>query len=573
MVKPAEQTPLVVGRLVEFFHQVGVPRDVLQFVPGQGETVGAALVKSEQTAMVAFTGSREVGMEILKESQGRVYHNKRENISYPVKVVTEMGGKNGVIVASNADLDEAVSGIVFSAYEHAGQKCSACSRVIVDERVAPKFLERFTQACQDIFVGPAHLPHTRINPLITSFEKERVLGLERDILAEAQAFGGTVHVNRLAEEGLAGNCVGPLVVELPRQRAYAQDSFARRELFAPVVHVMTYQNLHQACDLFNATPYGLTGGVYAQSQDDVDFLTATMKCGNIYVNRPNTGARVGIEPFGGCKLSGTGPKAGSPHYTTAFTVHKKQLSVLSPSPVGLAPPSRLSSPAPALPFSPPPPSAACAFDRVHSVRKGLEKYLRRNHGQGKEALAEFSRWLQAQAVKALEMEHPHISIPGQLSYSNWKMPKEFVLVAAGRPHPHYSSILSFLAALVAGSGVEVVSDSPPSLSFWREIAHDIVSCGFAPESVRWTNIASEDWEVLLGHSKLAACLFDMEFEQWQQLSARLYQTEPGEHVKLIYHPSDAPPLDRPEDYLGQFVETRAFAVNTMRYGASLEVEF
>ncbi|MCY4644611.1 MAG: bifunctional proline dehydrogenase/L-glutamate gamma-semialdehyde dehydrogenase, partial [Bacteriovoracales bacterium] len=282
LLKSAPQTPLIAQRLVDIFKRVDLPEDVLIHLPGDGETVGAFLVESPHIAGVAFTGSAAVGLDIAKKCAGRIYQNERTDRSYPVKTVTEMGGKNAIIVAADADLDEAVSDILYSAYAHAGQKCSACSRVLVDERVASTFLKRFSKATEDVVVGKAHHPETQINPLISSREKQRLLSMEEEILKEVQDFGGKVHANRLGEE-FPGHSVGPLVVELPSSRAFIQDSFFQQELFAPVVHVVAYKGLDEAIRLFNATPYALTGGIYAGSQDDIDFLSQGMECGNLYV--------------------------------------------------------------------------------------------------------------------------------------------------------------------------------------------------------------------------------------------------------------------------------------------------
>ena len=565
LLKSAEQTPLIVERLVRIFKQVGLPDDVLIHLPGRGETVGASLVESPHIAQVAFTGSAAVGLDIARKCAGRIYCNEKMGRSYPMKVVTEMGGKNAIVVTANADLDEAVFGVLYSAYAHAGQKCSACSRVLVDERVAPKFLERFSRASQDASVGMGHHLETRINPLISSEEKQRLLDGEEAILKEVRDFGGRVHVNRLMGE-FPGHCVGPLVVELPASRALSSDSFFQRELFAPVVHVATYQNLQEAIGLFNVTPYALTGGVYAQSQDDIDFLARGMECGNLYINRPNTGARVGIEPFGGFKLSGTGPKAGHCDYVKAFMVESPEkadgeffsaFASVSLKEVGGSDLTRA---------------------RQVSVDLGARgPLLARAVGQGGVTTSTqrgLCHWLAVELEGFIRRQSPNLFIPGQLSYNDFHLPKENVVLLAQNPKASPHAFLSLIAALAAGSGVNIVSDSGDCLSPWAAVADRLLGAGLPRESLRLDRPSSERLKLFLGDEKISACIFDGELETFERWTPFLYPAgSRPRHLRRIYHPWDAPPLDDYSAYVLQFIEIRSFAVNTMRYGAPLELDF
>ncbi len=292
VLKSAEQTPLISQVLVDILHESGVPKDVLIHLPGQGEIVGESLVQNSRIAGIIFTGSKAVGTHIAKTAHTRIYENKLNGLKYPVRVITEMGGKNAVIVTANAELDETVSGILYSAFGHAGQKCSAASRVLVDNAVKDKLIDRLKEACNDIEVGEAFNFKTSVNPVITKEDKERLISQVKEAEKEALEFGGKVHVNRSAED-LPGYCVGPSVIELPLSRSLKKESFAVRELFGPVVHIIGFNHLDQALKVYNGTEYALTGGVFSQSQDDIDYLTARMESGNIYVNRTITGARVG----------------------------------------------------------------------------------------------------------------------------------------------------------------------------------------------------------------------------------------------------------------------------------------
>ena len=593
LLKSAEQTPLTAQRLVELFERVGLPANVLIHLPGRGETVGAALVESPEIAQVAFTGSQAVGLEIAKKCAGRIYHNRRENLHYPVKVVAEMGGKNGIIVTANADLDEAVSGVLYSAYGHAGQKCSACSRVVVDERVAKRFLQRFAPASRDIAVGKAYWPETVANPLITREERQRLLSLELEILREAQEHSGKVHVNRLREP-LPGNCVGPLVVELPAARAFAPESFLQRELFAPVVHVVSYRNLRQALDIFNATPFALTGGLYSQSQDEIDFASSRMECGNIYVNRPNTGARVGIEPFGGFKLSGTGPKAGSTDYVGAFMVSPgASLLSVSASPSPSPAPSSLPASSPPLaegggeglpPLAVPAATTLPLAGRADCLARGLQTYLDLEEVMAGELLWNFQHWLEAGGLQeSIGRPKDNLYIPGQSNYNDFALIKRQVVVVAknvGRhlaPYPAPEVLLSSVAALGAGSGVNVVCDSALAHERWSKIRQHLMAAGLPRKNLQCHWAAPGQLQQMLGHPKVAAYLFDGNLADMQQLAPMLYGGKfPVEHVKRICHPTSDGPASasgprRFADYVLQFIEPRAFAVNTMRYGAPLEL--
>jgi RHH-type proline utilization regulon transcriptional repressor/proline dehydrogenase/delta 1-pyrroline-5-carboxylate dehydrogenase len=312
-LKSAEQTPNLAEALCAIFWKNGVPTWALRHLVGTGEQLGEALTQLPMQALV-FTGSRSVGMYL---------HHKliTRNDSFP-RVITEMGGKNAIIVTQNAEPDEAIAGILSSALSHAGQKCSACSRVFVDKRISEFFFAKLKCAFDQVAVGPALSPETVVNPLIDEVQKQRVLGLHKLILEEVLHHGGHVLVDRLRDE------VGPMLIELPTKRAYESESFSNQELFAPIVHLFVYNDLKEALMLFNATDYALTGGIFSQSHNDIDYFIKQAQAGNLYINRPCTGARVGIEPFGGYKASGSGPKAGSPVYLSTF-LHATETQDLS----------------------------------------------------------------------------------------------------------------------------------------------------------------------------------------------------------------------------------------------------
>ena len=581
LLKSAEQTPLTAQRLVDLFEQAGLPPDVLIHLPGKGETVGAALVESAEVAQVVFTGSREVGLEIAQKCLGRVYHNRRENAFYPVKAVTEMGGKNGIILTADADLDEAVSGVLYSAYAHAGQKCSACSRVLVDERVVERFIHRFAQASRDITVGKSYCPETWINPLITSQEKHRLLSLEEEIIGEAKEFFGKVHVNRLAEE-LPGNCVGPMVVALPASRAFVEESFLQRELFAPVVHVVSYRDLFEAVEIFNSTPYALTGGIYAQSQDEIDFLAERMECGNIYVNRPNTGARVGIEPFGGFKLSGSGPKAGGENYVRAFMFEQNEAWPTSPE---LSPEKSIKIESVGRGqekednFFLADPCILELSRRIYCLSLGLQVCLDRLafEGMAQEMLMpleDYKCWLDSGGLQeAIGRERENISVPGQLSYTNFSLSKEHVVAMVEKSSFDPQVLVSIVSALAAGSGVNVVCTSAEAFDTWSKIVEHFVVAGLYEGSIHCQLILFSQLQQVLGHPKVSVYLFDgnRDLISLAQFSSFFYCRQiRSEHVKNIYPLCKGREGRQFSEYVLNFIQVRSFAVNTMRHGAPLD---
>ena len=207
ILKSAEQTPIIASLMVDIFHRHGVPKDALIHLPGDGETVGDALVNHPDIAGVVFTGSKKVGMYLSHTLGKKLVHNPLRNQNYPSKVITEMGGKNAIVVTANAELDETVAGILYSAFAHAGQKCSAASRVIVHDSILNPLKERLKEAVIDIRVGKAWDLDTFINPIVNQEEQKRLKAQIKEAGLEAIRTGGEIVVDRSNEE-LPGTCIG-----------------------------------------------------------------------------------------------------------------------------------------------------------------------------------------------------------------------------------------------------------------------------------------------------------------------------------------------------------------------------
>jgi|GEM_PF-25919 len=573
ILKSAEQTPLIAQVLVDLLHTAGVPKEVLIHLPGQGEVVGAALVESFKIAAYVFTGSMSVGTMIGRKVGHRLYHSSVSKLTYPVKVITEMGGKNAVIVTPNAELDETVSGILQSAFGHAGQKCSALSRVLVHETLKDKLLERLREACATIQVGAAFDFSTFINPLITAEDQKRVRRQVEEAAEEAKMRGGKVWVNR-CHENLPGFCVGPVVIELPKDALKDVQSFSRRELFAPVLHVLPFRDLDEAIKLFNSTDYALTGGIFCQSQDDIDHCLESLEAGNLYVNRGITGARVGIEPFGGFKLSGTGPKAGGSQYLDRFHLYPvnnpllEELAVRTPADENfghkthhLARPSQMS------------------FRRrlprivktVEEIINHYEYFYQGIYGENKHHLTKFKKYLNDHASDFYFKGIKNHVIPGQLSLNNFNLGSGRVLVAAYEKRAHFSTLMEVLGALAMGAGVTVLCRNSEALKFWNLLHHRFLTGGGSNENFV-VDIASEKDLVELAQLKeVEVVVIDGDLDRVTTVWKALCQnTNLG--TKKLLSPFDGPSVDDYQRFLEEFTLVRSLAINTMRHGAPLNLE-
>ena len=307
IMKPAEQSSIVGYKLMEILQNVGIPDGVVNYLPGIGEEVGPELVGSPDVNLIAFTGSRSVGLAINHEASRP--DDRQEFVKH---VIAEMGGKNAIIVDDDADLDEAVLGVTYSAFGYAGQKCSACSRCLVLESVYGAFVEKLAQSTLSFKVGPAELVDTTIGPVIDEDAFKRInefvkLGKDSFPLLAAGSVKG------LANEGYY---VGPHVfgdVD-PASR------LGREEIFGPVLAVIKVKDLDEAFDVANDSAYALTGGIFSRSPANLKRARQELQAGNVYLNRGITGALVERQPFGGFKLSGIGTKAGGPDYLLQFVV-------------------------------------------------------------------------------------------------------------------------------------------------------------------------------------------------------------------------------------------------------------
>jgi len=308
ILKPSSDSPTIGAKFVELLEEAGMPDGVVNFCPGAGASFGNSVVAHPKTRFIAFTGSREVGLDINKsaatQAPGQIWIKR---------AILEMGGKDAIIVDSEADLDSAVEGVAQAAFGFQGQKCSACSRAIVDERIYDKFLDRLKARVEKINVGdPAE--NANMGAVINEGSMKSILDYIEIGKKDGRLITGGSRVTNAGE----GYFLQPTVIaDIPPKSRLEQE-----EVFGPVLAVIKAKNYDHALEIANDTEFGLTGAVYSKSRDKIERAIREFHVGNLYINRKCTGAIVGAHPFGGFNMSGTDSKSGGPDYLYLFTQAK-----------------------------------------------------------------------------------------------------------------------------------------------------------------------------------------------------------------------------------------------------------
>jgi RHH-type proline utilization regulon transcriptional repressor/proline dehydrogenase/delta 1-pyrroline-5-carboxylate dehydrogenase len=576
ILKSAEQTPIVAQALVDAFHAAGVPEEALIHLPGPGETVGARLVESPDVDMVDFTGSKQVGLQIYRTAASVI--PPKGGIK---QAVTEMGGKNAIIVFPDADMDEAVLGILHSAFGHAGQKCSACSRVLAHREVYDRLATRLVEAARSLPVGPADDPGTVINPVIGAEAREGIVAA-----AEAAREEGRVLLDALRCDEESDTCLGPLIMEVAASDALTA-RVAQEEIFGPVLPLIPFQTEDEAVSIVNSTVYGLTLGIYSRSPDTIARMMRACRVGNIYVNRGITGSRVGIEPFGGFQLSGTGPKTGGEEYLLAFLTRQSgfrsepengQRSFENWSDHNGTPAAVLSGLKPW--------DTVSAAERLQRLTDGA-----RELEQDRQALVQAiaacksvsSEEIASLAERTLEVvstvlaaapeisrPQPTVEIPGQTNFVRWDTPRGVGIAAVDEGSDPAALASLIFGPLLAGNGLLVATSSGPD-----RVAQVIVECltrsgvprevvALAPPGASLTSLAA---------SLIHFAAVDLALEPTQALYRVLGVTEEekGQRwLKALISASDSIAPGEP-GFLKLFAHPKAVAVRTLRHGADLEL--
>ncbi|MEO0021471.1 MAG: L-glutamate gamma-semialdehyde dehydrogenase [candidate division WOR-3 bacterium] len=303
VLKPASDAPLIASLFMECLEEAGLPEGVVNFITGPGSTVGNYLVEHQKTRFISFTGSKDVGLGIIeragKISPGQIWIKR---------VVAEMGGKDCIIVDSEADLKSAVEGVTISAYGFQGQKCSACSRLVLDTKIYDEFLEMLVARVKKIKVGPVEEPENWMGPVINERAFKSIMGYIQTGKNEGRLVCGGRGDDR------QGYFIQPTIFADVKRNA----RIAQEEIFGPVLAVIRARNFSDALAIANGTEYGLTGALYTKNREKIMRAKREFHVGNLYFNRKCTGALVDVQPFGGFNMSGTDSKAGGRDYLLLF---------------------------------------------------------------------------------------------------------------------------------------------------------------------------------------------------------------------------------------------------------------
>ncbi len=303
VLKPSEESTIVAAKIVEILYEAGIPKEALQFLTGKGEVAGDALVKHPKTRFIAFTGSKDVGL-IISEAAGK----RQPGQLWIKRAVLEMGGKDATVVDEEADLDAAVEGVAQAAFGYQGQKCSACSRAIVAEKVYDSFVQKLVERTKRVTVGPAEDPANYMGPVVSESAMKGILNYIEIGKKEGKLVAGG---GRAPGDGYF---VEPTIIADVSPKA----RIAQEEIFGPVLAVIKAKDFDHALEIANDTEFGLTGAVYSKNKAKLEKAEESFHVGNLYLNRKCTGAMVGAHPFGGFNMSGTDSKTGGKDYLHHF---------------------------------------------------------------------------------------------------------------------------------------------------------------------------------------------------------------------------------------------------------------
>lgn len=574
VMKSAEQTPQI-GQIIEnFLHLAGVPQNIFKHFIGSGQTIGQAMTQSLDLHGLVFTGSAAVGTMLYKNLSHQIVKNKLSQ-QFIRPVITEMGGKNAIIVTQNAELDETIAGILYSAFAHAGQKCSACSRVLVDKKILPIFKKRLLAAIRSIKTGMPSDPAVVINPVITAEDKLRLIDYKTKAVEEALSVGGKVLLD-LQTQYQQENLIGPLVIELPADRAKHVDSYSHKEAFGPIIHVIGFSHLNQALQIANSTNYALTSGLYSQSPKDIEYFIDKIESGNVYLNRPNTGARVGIEPFGGFKLSGTGPKAGGRHYMQSFvhdnlsflsltetmyesygsndTLVSKKLNLIYPLPAKVI-------------------LSKTTFNKktLNAIRSEIVHKSQNLSSEQKVQWESHVNFLVDNFHHIESLDNTYC--PGQKSYSRWDLHRKLALFWQAKSELDYKDLLFITYAVAKNIPFIVIAKSEIILKQWNKFK-DILANEGHPKDLIVIWEGNED-KILLEIGKLNSLdlchlAITNENDYNSTLKKLITHFSYGQNLPLVSSSFVSWLSLSPKHLSHYFAYERAYAINIMRHGAPLE---
>jgi len=571
LLKPAEQTPIIALKLLELAREAGISASEFDLACGDGE-IGKAIVDHELISGVIFTGSKEVGTSIYKKLKTKFTSDKYDFAPVPKTVVTEMGGKNAIIITNNCELDETVSGVIYAAFAHSGQKCSAASRIIIHKEIKDAFINRFAEAVKDIQVGKSYEFSTMINPLITKEDKLRVQTIVKKAADEAIKTDGRVILD-LSSREYPGYCVGPAIFEVSGKTAMKADSIAATEIFGPVIHIVEYETVDEAIEIFNSTPYALTGGIYCQSQDDIDEIVPKLHSGNFYINRPNTGARVAIEPFGGFKMSGTGPKAGSLEYLYCFhrleasknkdyTTSEKQIKTSNIDKFKLTNCSRLSW------YS----RKEKTIRYLDTIIANYESYFKIIGEVNKDHLKDLQSFFSQKDVSLEKKEFPNRYIPGQMSFNKRDLGLGNGLFVITDENVNFETFIEIIFNFYIGNGINVLATNEDGFNKWNDLFSLAFKIGFSTYNINCSLVSKSDLSIILKNEEYKFIFLEKENPFLNESLTEVFGREFHQYMIHSFITGQHAIIGDWQRYIEIFTLPRAYAVNTMRHGAPLELD-
>jgi RHH-type proline utilization regulon transcriptional repressor/proline dehydrogenase/delta 1-pyrroline-5-carboxylate dehydrogenase len=599
IVKPAGPTPVIAAQLARILHAAGAPAGTVNYLPSPGGSVGAALVRHPDVELIAFTGSKEVGLHIIEQAAA---HPSRRGLK---RVIAEMGGKNALIVDSDADLDVAVLEGIASAFHFQGQKCSATSRIVVLESAYDEFLARFVDAARSVVIGPPDDPASRMGPVITAEAKATI----EAYIEQGKREGRPVLVTEPPTGGWpeGGFYVGPhIFADVDPGAVIAQE-----EIFGPVVAVMKARDMDEALAIANGTQYALTGGLISRSPATIARIRREFLVGNLYINRGTTGALVERQAFGGFKMSGIGSKAGGPDYLAQFLGD-------GPLPADEAAAPALATPATATGASPqalegtrPQPAAAGEpeLKAAHAVigraaaaagilsrmstdarAAAVSRAARLVRQNGRELQArllagaapagsDVVRWAAEEVARAAEDLDRIAALirevdrvrrmgrqPGELNHYFYQ-PRGLVLALTSSRRPLTSACVMAGSALAAGDPV-VVKPGSRAEEAGAYLTELLVRAGFPADAVGLvTGSGAALGAELVLHPDVDLVALTGSRAVALQVAEVAGRHEAGDRVKRVIADVDRPAPRRPDAaYLVQYLEPRVVTENTLRRG-------
>ncbi|MDA8793078.1 proline dehydrogenase family protein [Bacteriovoracaceae bacterium] len=565
ILKPSELTPKICAEVVKIARQAGLTEKYLKLFIG-GKNEGAELLEKVDFDSIIFTGSRAVGVELYKKYTKQI--NREGNFK---RVIAELGGKNAIVVSDNSELDETIAGVLQSCFGHAGQKCSACSRVFVDEKIMEKFKKRFIEAVNEIQVGKAKDFSTFLNPVINQDSVERIKSIIQTIKENKnQDPEFEILVDRSNETYENTSAIGPFVFQVGEKTLQDKESYAHQEIFGPVVVISSFKNLEEAVKNVNAVEYALTCGVFTQSDDDSEYLVENIEAGNIYVNRSCTGARVGIEPFGGFKMSGTGPKAGSYNYIKYLNNNKENkvinsIAVIENTEFDEIFKKDSSDSIELLNWLRP---SLLTFSNRHDRLKNLLKIVLSNAIKIFDFNQVQSQNFDKELVRVMFdlkefNQKDNFFIPGQKSFNTYSLDHKFSLAIINQTNPSLELVHFICSSLLTGTPLLLLNFSSSVGVF--ALTDYIRKAGFSYYNYLEMNLSKIDFKNVISQYEFDLIFSQMSLEDEREFRNMILESHGfTSGLPKFYNQNDK------FDYTALFQE-KAIAINTVRHGANIEL--